>query len=144
MLAYQQASKSETTKRTAEAIVAWFGQQAADRASETHPHVGCAARAGATWHACLPHFLGEEGPLHGRLNAFNGGPVRILTACSTSDRSVAGDVVLELVTPLPPGAAIPFTVAPLTPDVSIAQKATVRVAACDRDGSIIRVGETEF
>ncbi|MFM8344514.1 MAG: hypothetical protein ACKOB5_08405 [Betaproteobacteria bacterium] len=142
-LAYREGVKTENTKRTGEALMEWLADQAAVRATEAYPHMACAARSGATWGACLSHVLGEGGPLQGHRNAFTGDEVRILGACG-GGRSAAGHMALELVTPLPPGAAVPFTVGPLLPQASIEQKVTLRVAVCEFDGDAIRVGETEF
>ncbi len=144
VLAYREGVKTETTKRTGETLMEWLAEQAAVRGTEAYPHVACAARSGATWGACLSQVLGEGGPLQGQRNAYTGDAVRILGACGGADRSVAGHMALELVTPLPPGAAVPFTVGPLLPQASIEQKITLRVAVCERDGGALRVGETEF
>lgn len=144
VLAYREGAKTEVTKRSGEAWLEWFSQQSSERSTDAYPHPACAARPGAKWGSCLAHLIGEGGPLHGQRNAFNGSPIRTLGGCGAADRSVAGHVALELVTPLPPGAAIPFIVVPLAEDASIADKVTLRVSICELDGSAIRVGETEF
>ncbi len=144
VLAYRQGAKTESTKRSGEAWMQWFSQQTAQRGTDDYPHPACAARSGAQWGACLAYLTGEGGPLHGQRNAFSSGPIRTLGSCGVGDRTVAGNVALELINPLPPGSAVPFIAVPLAEDASIAEKVNFRVSICERDGSTMRVGETEF
>ena len=143
-LAYREGMKTEATKRTGEAWLEWFAQSATTRSSEAAPEAACAARPQAVWSVCQSWLLGPDGPFGAQRNAYTGEPIRVVQACSGSDRTLAGMVALDKVTTLPPGSAVPIVVAPLAPDDSIAQKITVRVTVCGPDAGPIRVGEIEF
>ena len=144
VLAYREGVKTETTKRNGEAWLEWFTEHAARRAEPDFAPEVCAAKPGATWGPCQEWLLGSEGPFHTQRNAYADEPTRITGTCGGADRTVAGLVALERVTPLPPGAAIPFTVGPLTPQEAIEQKLTIRISVCNTDASAIRVGEVDF
>lgn len=144
VLAYREGMKTEATKRLGEAWLAWMTDNAAHRASDSFPASACAARPGNTWGACQAWLLSPDGPFHEQRNAYTGDPIKVIAACGGTDRRVAGMVALERVTPLPPGSAIPFVVAPLAAQDAIDQKVIVRVAVCHVDTSPIRVGEAEF
>ena len=144
VLAYREGAKTEATKRTGEAWLQWLTDNSALRAHEGYPHSACAARPGATWGGCQAWLLGPDGPFHHHRNAYVDEPLRVTATCGGGDRAVMGLLALEKVTPLPPGAAIPFVVGPLAPGDAIAERITVRVVVCNTDASPIRVGETEF
>ena len=65
-------------------------------------------------------------------------------ACNTDDRSLAGNIVMEKITPTPAGSAIPHIVSALTPDVVIDQKIQVRLSVCDAGAYAVKVAEFEF
>jgi hypothetical protein len=65
-------------------------------------------------------------------------------ACNTDDRSLAGNIVMEKITPTPPGSAIPHIVSALTPEVVIDQKIQVRLSVCDDSAYTVKVAEFEF
>ena len=144
VLAYREGAKTEATKRTGEAWLLWLTENGPVRSSDDYPHPACAARAGATWGVCQTWLLGSEGPFHQQRNAYADEPIRVTASCGGTDRAVAGLVALEKVTPLPPGAVVPFVVAPLGAQDSISERTTIRVVVCNKDASPIRVGEVEF
>lgn len=144
VLAYREGAKTEASKRAGEAWLQWLTENGPLRQQDGYLPDACAAQQGATWGGCQAWLLGQEGPFHELRDAYRGQPMRVVAGCGGGDRSVAGLLALEKVTPLPPGAAIPFVVAPLTPQDSIAERVTLRVIVCHRDSSPIRVGETEF
>lgn len=144
VLAYREGSKTEASKRTGEAWLHWLTEHGPSRQQDGFDPVACAAQPGATWGACQSWLLGPDGPFHEQRDAYTGQPMRVIAACGGGDRSVAGFLALEKVTPLPPGAAIPFVVSALAQQDSIAERITLRVVMCDKDTSPIRVGEIEF
>lgn len=144
VLAYREGVKTEVSKRNGEAWLEWLASQSVDRAQSGYTVEACAARPGATWGVCEAWLLGEGGPMQPQRNAYSDGPIQITATCGGADRTVAGRIALERVTPLPPGAAVPFTVGPLVAGDSIEQKVTIRVSVCNKDASAIRVGEVDF
>lgn len=145
VLAYREGQKTEATKRTGESWAQWFGAQAEGRSQEGYMPIACAARPGATWGACQAWLMGADGPMHGQRSAFDPGQsIRVLARCDPADRSGAGMVALEKLTPLPPGSAVPFIVSPLTERDPIDQRLTLRVTVCDKASGPIRIAEPEF
>ena len=65
-------------------------------------------------------------------------------ACNPDDRSLAGNIVIEKITPTPPGSAIATIISPLTPDVVIDQKIQVRLSVCDDSAYAVKVAAFEF
>jgi hypothetical protein len=65
-------------------------------------------------------------------------------ACNPDDRSLAGNIVIEKITPTPPGSAIATIISPITPDVVIDQKIQVRLSVCDKGAYAVKVAEFEF
>jgi len=60
------------------------------------------------------------------------------------DRGLMGALVLERLTPTPPGSAVPVVVEPLLPTDSIKETLNLRVSVCDKGAYPIKIGETDF
>lgn len=144
VLAYREGAKTEASKRAGEAWLQWFIENGPLRQQDGYAPESCAAQQGSTWGGCQNWLFGPDGPFHEQRDAYKGQPMRVVAGCGGGDRSVVGLLALEKVTALPPGAAIPFVVAPLKPDDSIAERVSLRVVVCNKDTSPIRVGEIEF
>ena len=144
VLAYREGLKTEGTKRTGEAWAQWLAEQADARSGEVYAHAVCAAQPSALWGGCMAWLMGPDGPMHGMRSAFTDEPLRVVARCDSADRTGAGMVALEKLTPLPPGSAIPFVVSPLSARDSIEQRLVIRVTVCDKDGGGIRIAEPEF
>jgi len=154
---YTQANKTETAKRNGEAVVTWMQDATAGR---FEPDFGVAACAGTapppagaapatakvpnTWGGCLEAIL-KESNMKALDNPFREGiALDFAPACNTDDRSLAGNIVMEKITPTPPGSAIPHIVSALTPEVVIDQKIQVRLSVCDAGAYAVKVAEFEF
>lgn len=144
VLAYGQGQRTEDAKRLGEAWLKWLGDHAALRFEPEYGHEHCAGTEKATWGPCLAWLTGPQGPMADQSSAFSGDLLQVLTKCDASDRGLAGMLALEQIVTLPPGAAVPTVTEPLAQDTSIEKKILIRVTVCAKDGSPIRVGETEF
>ncbi len=161
-LAYSGANKTETAKRNGEAVVTWMQEASAGRfgpdfgvaacAGTAPPPAGAApvtdkvatAKALNTWGGCLNAILVQSN-MKTLDNPFREGiALDFAPACNTDDRRLAGNIVMEKITPTPPGSAIASIVSPLTPDVLIDQKIQVRLSDCDKGAYAVKVAEFEF
>ena len=157
---YTEATKTETAKRNGEAVVSWMKEAAAGRFEADFGVAACAgtpppvagttpssdkpSSAPNTWGGCLSAILGQSN-MKALDNPFREGTaLDFAPACNIDDRSLAGNIVMEKITPTPPGSAIASIVSPLTPDVVIDQKIQVRVSVCDRGAYAVKVAEFEF
>jgi hypothetical protein len=97
-----------------------------------------------TWGGCLDAILVQT-TMKTLDNPFREGiALDFAPACNPEDRSLAGNIVMEKITPTPPGSAIPTITSPLTPDVVIDQKIQVRLSVCDKGAYAVKVAEFEF
>jgi hypothetical protein len=97
-----------------------------------------------TWGDCQAALSKPESPLGDVRNPFLDKPLELIEKCDRSNRSVAGSMVLEKLTPTPPGSAVPHTPSQLMPADPIDQKLQLRVTMCDSGGYPIRIAEVEF
>jgi hypothetical protein len=155
--AYTEAAKTETAKRNGEAVVTWMQDATAGRfeadfgvaacAGTAPPPAGAApatAKVPNTWGGCLEAIL-KESNMKALDNPFQDGlALHFAPACNTDDRRLAGNIVMEKITPTPPGSAIPHIVSALTPEVVIDQKIQVRLSVCDEGAYAVKVAEFEF
>ena len=161
-MAYTEANKTETAKRNGEAVVTWMQDATAGRfepdfgvaacAGTAPPPAGAApvadkaasTKAANTWGGCLDAIL-RESNMKALDNPFREGlALHFAPACNTDDRRLAGNIVMEKITPTPPGSAIATIISPLTPDVVIDQKIQVRLSVCDEGANAVKVAEFEF
>ena len=154
---YTEANKTETAKRNGEAVVTWMQEATAGRfepdfgvaacAGTAPPPAGAApatAKAPNTWGGCLEAIL-KESNMKALDNPFREGiALDFAPACNPDDRSLAGNIVIEKITPTPPGSAIATIISPITPDVVIDQKIQVRLSVCDKGAYAVKVAEFEF
>ena len=159
---YTEANKTETAKRNGEAVVTWMQEATAGRfepdfnvpacAGTAPPPEGAAlatdktatAKAPNTWGGCLDAILVQT-TMKTLDNPFREGiALDFAPACNPDDRSLAGNIVIEKITPTPPGSAIATIISPITPDVVIDQKIQVRLSVCDKGAYAVKVAEFEF
>ena len=159
---YTQANKTETAKRNGEAVVTWMQEATAGRFEPDFGVAACAgtapppdgaapvtdkaatAKAPNTWGGCLDAILLESN-MKALDNPFRDGiSLDFAPACNPDDRSLAGNIVIEKITPTPPGSAIATIISPITPDVVIDQKIQVRLSVCDKGAYAVKVAEFEF
>ena len=143
-LAYNEGVKTELTKRHGEVWLEWLKKASSHRAEADFEPQVCARAQGRTWGPCLAWLTSVEGPMAGQSNAFTGEPLKLALKCDMSDRGMVGLLVLERLTPTPPGSAVPVVVDPLTEADSIKDTMSVRVTVCDKGAGPIKIGETEF
>jgi len=106
--------------------------------------LGTTATGPRNWGDCHAALGKPESLLGAMRNPFSNRPLELIEKCDTSNRSVAGSMVLEKLTPTPPGSAVPYTPSQLMPSDAIDQKLLVRVTMCDGGGYPIRIAEVEF
>ena len=159
---YTEANKTETAKRNGEAVVSWMQEATAGRFEANYGVAACAgtapppagaapatdkaasAKAPNTWGGCLDAILVQTS-MKTLDNPFRDGiALDFAPACNPDDRSLAGNIVIEKITPTPPGSAIATIISPITPDVVIDQKIQVRVSVCDKGAYAVKVAEFEF
>ena len=145
-LAYHEGHKTETIKRHGEAWGEFFASNAAKRGLDDYPIEACSAKADSknTWGDCYQALVSPGGPMDDMINPFFNTPQKLAGACNPSDRSLVGALVLEKLTPTPPGSPVPFVAEALNEGDLITQKLQVRITVCDKGASPIRVGEFEF
>jgi hypothetical protein len=143
-LAYVEGHKTEQTKRLGEAWLQWLQQAGTDREREDFLPRACARSGDRQWGACLNGLTDEEGPLKNQVNAFSGQPFAVVAKCDFADRSTVGALVIEKLSPTPPGSAVPFVVSPLSVSDPIDGVLALRVAVCDKGAGPIKIGEAEF
>lgn len=170
-LSHHEGLKIETSKRSGEAWLQWLGNASAPRFKADFQPAPCASQAaaeataseasnvqalgnevpvpaktatGPAWGACYKALTQANGPWASQTNPFSGAQVRLVPKCDKTDLTVAGNFVLEKLTPTPPGSTVPV-VASLLSDVEIlSQKILLRLTLCDKGGDPIRIGEIEF
>lgn len=163
--AYDEAMKTERTKRNGEQWAAWLTRESPKRAQSGYEHPLCASQApsaskdasdaaaplatrvaadvSATWGPCLVH-LSSQTELKDARNPFTEKPPVFITACDPSERNLPGAVVIEKVVPHPPGSAIAASVSPFTASDSIAQTVRLKISVCDKGAYAIKIAEIEF
>ena len=135
-MAYTQGEKNEVTKKNAEAWAQWLEQASADRFKSDFDLQGCAGgktadKPGNTWADCLRQLRETDGPLVQLRNPFTLAPPVLAAKCAPGKKALAGALVLEKLTPMPPGSAVPFYASQLGETDPIDQKMQLRVSACD-------------
>lgn len=172
-LTYQEGMKTELTKRNGEAWVAWIGKAAAERGEEGFEPAVCAkgilpaevaqakrepGSAGAAsalaaapelarariWGPCFKALTEKGGAMAALENPFTKTPFQVVAKCNIADRRLAGALVLEKVTPPPPGSAGATITSPLVDADPIDQTLSIRVVVCDEGAYPIRVADVNF
>lgn len=153
-MVYTEGQKNEVVKKNSEAWVQWLEKAGADRYQSDFEPKGCAgakpgddnkgSKPGNTWADCLPSLLQDGGPLGHLRNPFNAQALVFAAKCEPGQRYLAGALVIEKLTPTPPGSAVPFYASPLAGPDSIDQKIQLRVNACDQGAYAGRSTEVPF
>jgi hypothetical protein len=160
---YQEGLKTETTKETGEAWLAWLSDAAEKRFDDNYPVQACkggiqapanalkrpnaqdkqASPALGTWGACY-QYLTTQTPLKDLRNPFTGELPQMIAQCSTADISTAGAIVLENLVATPLGSATPYVAKQLVSSDPIDYKMQLRLTVCDKGGDSIKVSEFDF
>ena len=148
-MAYTQGQKNETTKKNAEAWVQWLAQAGADRFKSDFEPPRCAGgknddKPGNTWAGCLSQLREANGPLAQLRNSFTLAPPVFVAKCEPGKNALAGALVIEKLTPMPLGSAVPFHASQLGEPDPIDQKMLLRVSACDEGAYAGRSTEVTF
>jgi len=148
-MAYTQGQKNEVTKKNAEAWVQWLAQAGAERFNSEFEPQGCAGgktadKPGNTWADCLSQLRESDGPLAQLRNPFTLAPPVFAAKCEPGKKALAGALVIEKLTPMPPGSAVPFYASQLGEPDPIDQKMQLRVSACDEGAYAGRSTEVTF
>lgn len=148
-MTFREGLKTQSSKSQAESLLAWLGHSSAQRFSEDYALPACSgyAHGGAearTWGECAKALTSAPGPLASFRNSFTGQPLGLITRCEAGDLSTAGQLVIDKLTPTPPGSAVALTVGPIEEQEPLGRRLTLRLTVCDKGGYSIRVGETGF
>lgn len=96
-----------------------------------------------TWGACFAYLM-AEGEFKNMINPFTQEPPQFIAACNPADHSLAGQIVLEKLTPTPPGSAVPVINSQLVDTDPIDQKVQLRLSVCDKGAYAIKISEFEY
>lgn len=96
-----------------------------------------------TWGACFAYLMNETA-FKDMINPFTNEPPQFIAACNPADHSLAGHIVLEKLTPTPPGSAVPIINSQLVDTDPIDQKVQVRLSVCDKGAYAIKISEFEY
>ena len=152
-MVFTEGQKNEVTKKNAEAWVQWLSQAGEDRFKSDFEPKGCAGanpgddkigKPGNTWADCLPGLLEAGGPLGHLRNPFTAQVPVFAAKCEPGKKALAGALVIEKLTPMPPGSAVPFYASQLSETDLIDQKMQLRVSACDEGAYAGRSTEVTF
>jgi hypothetical protein len=146
---YQEAAKTETAKREAEAVMAWLESQAPLRDNPDYPVTACgpaletASLLPPTWEACRAYFLSQPEFRDAR-NPFSEGPLSVADACVPGKAALRGALVFEKFVPAPDGSQAPPTTPPMPPGELLSKHLSIRVSICNRDAEPVFVGQVDF
>ena len=151
---YQQATKTELSKRNGEDWVAALTEIGLNRFEADNKFAGCKGgvkptgdaskgmQAG-TWEPCVADILAHT-ELKDQINPFTGQAPEFIEKCIPTDLSVRGAIVVEDLMPTPPGSATPFVASQLVNTDAIDYKMQLRLSICDKGGDPVKVAEFEF
>jgi hypothetical protein len=96
-----------------------------------------------TWGACFDYVM-TKSELKDMLNPFTGEAPLFVAACIPSDPNLPGAILIEKLTPTPPGSAVPVINSQLVNSDPIDQKLQLRISVCDKGSYSIKIAEFEF
>ena len=96
-----------------------------------------------TWGTCL-EFLTTQTEFKDMINPFTGKAPVFIPACNPADHSLVGSIVIDKVTPNPPGSAVATVSSQLLATDPIAEKVQLKIAVCDKGSYAIKIAELEF
>ena len=174
VLGQREAMKTEGSKRNGEQWVNWLTKASETRFAPDYAIAACAggakpaapaaapaagedakpadapaaeqaaaAPAPGTWGACLAHLMSAT-EFKDMVNPFTGAAPNFIPACNPADHSLVGSIVLEKITPNPPGSAVATVTSQLVDTDSIAEKLALKVSVCDKGSYAVKVAEIEF
>jgi len=96
-----------------------------------------------TWGACFEYLM-KKSELKDMLNPFTNEAPQFVAACIPSDPNLPGAILIEKLTPTPPGSAVPVINSQLVNSDPIDQKLQLRISVCDKGSYAIKIAEFEF
>ena len=174
VLGHREALKTEGSKRNGEQWAAWFTKASETRFAPDYAIAACAGGAkpavaaapatgddakpadapateataaavpaAGTWGGCVAHLMSAT-EFKDMVNPFTGAAPNFIPACNPADHSLVGSIVIEKITPNPPGSAVPSITSQLVDADSIAEKLALKVSVCDKGSYAVKVAELEF
>jgi hypothetical protein len=174
VVGHREALKTEGSKRNGEQWAAWFTKASETRFAPDYAIAACAGGAkpavaaapatgddakpagapateataaavpaAGTWGGCVAHLMSAT-ELKDMVNPFTGTAPNFIPACNPADHSLVGSVVIEKITPNPPGSAVPSITSQLVDADSIAEKLALKISVCDKGSYAVKVAELEF
>ena len=107
------------------------------------PASAAAAPTPNTWGTCL-EYLTTQTEFKDMVNPFTGKPPVFIPACNPADHSLVGSIVIDKITPNPPGSAVASVTSQLLATDPIADKMQLKIAVCDKGSYAIKIAEFEF
>ena len=107
------------------------------------PASAAAAPTPNTWGTCL-EYLTTQTELKDMVNPFTGKLPVFIPACNPADHSLVGSIVIDKITPNPPGSAVATVTSQLLATDPIADKLQLKIAVCDKGSYAIKIAELEF
>ena len=137
-----QAAAAPAAAQTATAADPGADAPVADPAAAA-PVSAAAPAAPNTWGTCL-EYLTTQTEFKDMVNPFTGKAPVFITACNPADHSLVGSIVIDKVTPNPPGSAVATVTSQLLATDPIADKMQLKIAVCDKGSYAIKIAELEF
>jgi hypothetical protein len=173
VLGHREAMKTEGSKRNGEQWVNWLTKASETRFAPDYAIAACAggvkppsatapaaaeepkaadapaaeqaaaAPAPGTWGACVAHLMSAT-EFKDMVNPFTGAAPNFIPACNPADHTLVGSIVIEKITPNPPGSAVATVTSQLVDADLIAEKLALKVSVCDKGSYAVKVAEIEF
>ena len=173
VLGHREAMKTEGSKRNGEQWVNWLTKASETRFAPDYAIAACAggvkppaatapaateepkaadapaaekaapAPAPGTWGACVAHLMSAT-EFKDMINPFTGAAPNFIPACNPADHTLVGSIVIEKITPNPPGSAVATVTSQLVDADLIAEKLALKVSVCDKGSYAVKVAEIEF
>jgi hypothetical protein len=174
VLGQREAMKTEGSKRNGEQWVNWLTKASETRFAPDYAIAACAggakpaapaaapaagddakpadapaaeqaaaAPAPGTWGACVAHLMSAT-EFKDMVNPFTGAAPNFIPACNPADHTLVGSIVIEKITPNPPGSAVATVTSQLVDADLIAEKLALKVSVCDKGSYAVKVAEIEF
>lgn len=127
----------EDVKKDAEDLAAWFKTSAEERKKGDFQPAACRRSEDNTWKQCVAALIAENGPLNGKINAFQPGRTLISRKCDQQDTETIGTIVVERGA-VASGAST-MTYSPFDGTETLNKDFNLRILVCGRGFHLIKV-----
>lgn len=127
----------EDVKKDAEELAAWFKTSADERKKDNFQPVACRRSEDNTWKPCVAALIAENGPLNGKINAFQPGRPLISRKCDQQDTETIGTIVVEKGAVASGSSTMAYT--PFDGTEPLNKDFNLRILVCGRGFHLIKV-----